>query len=445
MKRWIAWVLCLSLFVSLAVGCGETAEDSTEPSTEEASTEPAVAKDHYLKLALYAQDDLYDKFWDEENNHLIPTSQGYADPMVSQGMIWEHSMAIFDMYTLWFALEEDSVDKKELYDKFAGEWAFLKESFTYEQMTGNFGSAPNIAIDDTGWGAMTYMIMYNVLGEEECLTLTRDCVRNAYDFFKDGEVGNGLWYHATLGENDKQSFKSMSYVGLMYAALEYTLATGDESLLADTLALYDWTEENMLRSGTKTYENALAGGQSLTVDVADNLYWMDYNVGRSGRGVVNGPDGGNAPMTIDEGGSVSCLFANMAMGAIHALLYEITGEQQYLDNAIRTLRALNDCALYSFKGAYINDRDAWANAMFVGPWVRRVLTLPGVTEADYNRIFTTADHITQRARTEDGYYQGGWSGSKVWNEHNVPQQIMTTATTVNMVTAAALLEQLLES
>ena len=82
--------------------------------------------------------------------------------------------------------------------------------------------------------------------------------------------------------------------------------------------------------------------------------------------------------------------------------------------------------------------------MFVGPWVRRVLTLPGVTEEDHQRIFITADHITQRARTEDGYYQGGWSGSKVWNESNVPQQIMTTATTVNMVTAAALLEQLLQ-
>lgn len=442
MKRLIALLLCLSLL--MAVGCGEQPAQTEPPTEETPSTEAALPQDHYLKLALYAQDDLYDHFWDEENNHFIPTSQGYADPMVAQSMIWEHSMAIFDMYTLWFALEEDSVDKKELYDKFVGEWAFLKESFTYEQMTGNFGSAPNIAIDDTGWGAMTYMIMYDVLGDEDCLRLTRDCVRNAYDFFKDGEVGNGLWYHATLDTVDTQSFKSMSYVGLMYAALEYTMATGDTCLLEDTLALYDWTEENMLRSGTKTYENALSGNQSLTVEIADNLYWMDYNVNRSGRAVINGPDGGHAPQTIDEASSVSCLFANMAMGCIHAMLYEITGEQSYLDNAIRTLRALNDCSLYSFKGAYVNDRDAWADAMFVGPWVRRVLTLPGVTEEDHQRIFITADHITQRARTEDGYYQGGWSGSKVWNDSNVPQQIMTTATTVNMVTAAALLEQLLQ-
>ena len=439
MKRWIALLLCLSLFAGVLVGC---AEDEEELLPSESETEPAeetLAADHYLRLALYAQDDLYDNFWDEENNHLATSNHGYAGAS-QQGMIWEHSIAIFSMYTLWFALEDGSVEKQELYDRFAGEWEHLKNSFTREQMVGNFGQAPNIAIDDTGWDAMTYMIMYDVLGDEECLALTRDCVRNAYDYFKDGEVGNGLWYNASLGNSSDSSFKSTSYVGLMYAALEYTLATGDDCLMEDTLALYDWNEEYMLRSGTKVYENGLSGGQPLTVEVNDNLYWMDFNVNRTGRSVINGPDGGNAPYAIDEAGSVSCLFVNMAMGAIHAMLYEYTGEQVYLDNALRTLRALNDCDLYNFKGAYVNDRDAWANAMFV----RRVLTLPGVTQEDYDRIFITADHITQRARLDNGYYQGGWSGSKVWNESNVPEQMMTTATTVNMVTAAALLEHILQ-
>lgn len=396
-----------------------------------------------MSSALSAHRDLLQNFWDEEGNHLQSTYHGYVGAE-RQDMIWDHGIAIFNLYTLWQALPEGSPDRLNITELLRGEWDYLKTSFSYEQMTGNFGAAPNIAIDDTGWDAMVYLIMYHVLGEEECLTLARDCVRNAYDYFKDGQVGNGLWYTAQRDENSDNRFKSMSYVGLMYAALEYTLASGDDSLLPDTLALYRWTEENMLRSGTKTYENALEDGRSLTVTANDGLYWMDYNVNRTGRAVVNGPDGALVPQQVAEASSVSALFVNMAMGCIHADLYAITGEAQYLNNALRTLRALNDSELYNNNGAYVNDRDAWANAMFVGPWVRQVLTLPGATRADYDRIFTTADHILRYARTEEGYYKGGWSGGETWDAYADPKQIMTTATTINMITAAALLEQLLQ-
>ena len=398
----------------------------------------------YSQELVPAQEDLYRNFWDGEDNHLSTTWHGYVGED-RQDMIWDHGIAIFDMYTLYLALEDGSAEKQELYHRFAGEWEHLKNSFTREQMTGNFGVQPNIAIDDTGWGAMVYLIMYQVLGEEECLTLARDCVRNAYDHFKDGEVGNGLWYTAAGGSDPANRFKSMSYVGVLYAALEYTRLSGDDCLMADSLALYHWTEENMLRSGTKNYNNALADGRGITVTADDNLYWMDYNVGRTGRTIVNGPDGALVPDQVAEASSVSCLFANMAMGAIHADLYALTGEQVYLDNALRTVRALNDSDLYSQNGAYVNDRDAWANAMFAGPWVSQVLTLPGVTQADYDRIFITADHILVNARTEDGYYKGGWSGGTAWDAHADPRQIMTTATTVNMLTAAALLERLIRS
>lgn len=69
----------------------------------------------------------------------------------------------------------------------------------------------------------------------------------------------------------------------MCAAREYTLATGDDCLMEDTLALYAWRGEYMIRSGTKVYENGLSGGQCLSMEVNDKLYWMDFNVDCTGR------------------------------------------------------------------------------------------------------------------------------------------------------------------
>ena len=428
MKRLIALCLCCGLILGLFTGC---------------KSDPKDQPPHYLPLALSAQQDLYDNFWDAENNHLKITNQGLADGSQSrQYMVWEHSIAIFSMYTLWYALDDDSAEKADLKNKFAGEWEFLKNNFTREELTSNFGRQPNVAIDDTGWGAMTYMIMYHVLGDEDAMQLTKECVGNAYEFWKDGEVGNGLWYSAQRGDDPEQRFKSMSFVGVMYAALEYTLASKDNSLLDATLDLYNWTEEHMLRNREIEYKDGLSSGGSYTVTATDNLYWMDYNEDRTGRSERVGPDGGQRPNDVREAASVSCLFANMAMGAIHADLYAITGEQKYLDRAVETVRAVNDSPLYNNRGVYVNDRDGWANAMFVGPWVRQVLTLPGVEQKDYDRIFTTADSILAKARTEDGYWKAGWSGGSAWDAYAKPEQIMTTGTTVNMVTAAALMEAL---
>jgi hypothetical protein len=113
-----------------------------------------------------------------------------------------------------------------------------------------------------------------------------------------------------------------------------------------------------------------------------------------------------------------------------------------MTRAVETLRAFNDNPLYNHNGVYVNDRDAWANAMFIGPWVRRVLSLPGVTDFDRQRIFDTATSIARYCRTEEGYWKAGWSGGTTWDPHISYTQIMTSATTVNMLTAAALLESM---
>jgi len=99
------------------------------------------------------------------------------------------------------------------------------------------------------------------------------------------------------------------------------------------------------------------------------------------------------------------------------------------------------------KGVLLNDRDAWTNGLFAGDWVRDVLTLPGIGAKHAAVLRATADSIRRNARTPEGFYGGSWSGpaegpESVWfAKGSKPQQIMTSANSVNLLLAAAALEQ----
>ena len=84
--------------------------------------------------------------------------------------------------------------------------------------------------------------------------------------------------------------------------------------------------------------------------------------------------------------------------------------------------------------------------VFAGDWAREVLTLPGIDPKHRAVLRATADSIFHTARTADGFYGGSWSGpaegpaSRWFVKDSKPQQIMTSANTVNMLIAAAALE-----
>ena len=135
----------------------------------------------------------------------------------------------------------------------------------------------------------------------------------------------------------------------------------------------------------------------------------------------------------------------MAMGVLHAHLYRLTGDDTYRLRAIRTAEAIL-AHLVTGKGVYLNDRDAWSNGVFAGDWVREVLTLPGISAKHAAVLRATADSICHNARTADGFYGGSWSGpaegpaSRWFVGNSKPQQIMTSANSVNVIVAAAALE-----
>ena len=131
----------------------------------------------------------------------------------------------------------------------------------------------------------------------------------------------------------------------------------------------------------------------------------------------------------------------MAMGVIHARLYHSTKDDKQREHALRTAVAL--CQQVTTKeGVFMDDRDAWTNGVFAGDWAREVLSLPGAGSELRMALRKTADSIFAKARTQAGFFGGSWSGpaegegSVWWKKKSLPEQIMTSASAVNMIVAA---------
>jgi len=429
-------------------------ESQAQPALPVSGAPKVLPRRHeFLDIGKAAQEDLFHHYWNQKNNQLLIMYHGVptAD-YPRQTTLWDVCMLALPTYDMLEATHDDLYQQR-----LAGLWEFVKSNFTFDQLTGNFGKAPNLALDDTGWAAMLYMTCYKATGDKYALKVVKAQIKAAFDYYKDQDTANGLWYSKvppSQGGDASTRFKSIYTVGIVGASLDYTIATGDAELLPDTLKIYTWMETHLRRDKDITFPGGLATGGDLVISVKDHLYWVDFGegcIGTKDPTVVTGPMGGSRPQSIREAGSVSALFGNMGMAVIQARLYKLTGDAKYLKLALETVRALNDSPLYNHQGVYVNDRDAGTNATFAGAWVREVLLLPGTTTHDDERIFGTARSIAEKCRTKDGYWNPEWAGGEVWRSNwltATPQHkwtvnmSMITGNTVCMMTAAALLESL---
>ena len=425
MKKTLAALLALLLLGSVLLsGCNEKADNP--PSTLPDADKWMNAFD-WRTPADTALADLISHFWDSTGNHVVNTSQGFPAAN-SNKMLWELATMIFALDTYQRATGSDDVKQK-----IAAEWAYIKATYTQNQLIGGtFGTPPYIAIDDAGWAAMMFMICYRATGDMYALQCEQALIINAYAHWQNTD--GGLLY------DNSRSTVYLAAVGLLCAATDFMVTTGDQSLLPNTQAAVDFINNNMRRDGARTFPSAYSDGRDLTVTAADGLFWMGFNVNNNTANIVNGPQGGDTPNNINPTGSVSALFGNMGMAVIEARLYKITGDSAHLDRAVQNVNSLANSTLYNKNGAFINDRDAWANGSIVGWWVSEALPLPGVDVTARVRIGSTAKAILDNARTADGLYTGDWNGGSAWTKAgSTAQQIMTSSNTANMVMAAALL------
>ena len=406
---------------------------TTRSTSTTQPTQPDLPKQKLELIADRAYEDMMLNFWygDPASGHMVKSFHGYTiDESERHEMMWDHGTLVFALDS-YYQLTQDP----EISDRIVAQWEFVKGNFTEEQLTGNFGEAPNIAVDDTGWDAMALMIYYRYSEDEYALETAGQLILNAYDYWMDEDTANGLWYPSyppSQGNDDPNyRWKSLYSVGLLTASFDYYDVTGDQVVFDKMMDVYNWIEANLRRSGQDWGYSA----------VNDGLYYADFNDERLGRDEYYGPDGSIRPFDIREAGSVSYLGGNMGMAALNARLYYETNDDLYLRRAVETIHALTDSDQYNNNGAYVNDRDAWANGAFCCDWVNYAMTLPGVRELDKSMLYNTAFTIWNNARTSEGYYSGSWTGSGKWERvGSNPEQIMTSATSVNFIMGAALLE-----
>ncbi len=395
----------------------------------------------YKEKAKKALDDLYARFWTEDSGgHILPTHCGVV--VEKPLMIWEVTMLLIAMENYYEATGDEDTKRRIL-----GTWKYLKSVFTYEQLTANFGGEPNLALDDTGWDIMAYLMFYRLTGDPELAEMIKTTLLGAYGHYSDGPLENGLWYNDWKQYNDH--WKSSYIVSLLISAWEFcklTEGTPDYSqeLYDKTMVLYEWTETYFRRDRSYTVAGGCADGSDLYVDVQDYLYWVDWNQDRENRAERNGPSGGTTPNRIGELGSVCGIFIAMGMAALNIKLHRATGNPRYLEKALETSQAVAD--IYNINGAYMNDRDPHTNATMLRYYVHEILATDYGTDAQRDMLFRTADNIYESGIACHGIYYPWWG--KVCTPENVSHKdldyfrsnLMISATSITMICGAALLE-----
>ncbi len=357
----------------------------------------------YLALARLATDDLISNFWtgDTKTGKIAPTWSGFTGDLTDErGSIWETAMLYFCIYDMW-RITGDSY----YYDLISAEAKFFRNKFKAEELE-NAGGLFNWASDDCAWNAMMLVSYYTVTGDQWFLDRAIGLLDNVDKRWYDAEL-DGIYY------KDGVDFMSLYEVGIAWAWLQIWEITGEQRFYDLALRSYNGMHDRLIRD--------------------DGIYYCEAN-----RAFHKGNEN-----EIGEAGSASFLTGNMAMAALSAKFYRITGDKKYLERAYKTNEGL--LKWYDNHGVLLNDRDAWTNGTYAAFYASEVLTMPD-TEAMQKLLKDTAVSISINARTIDGYYGGSWSGpaegsgSTWYCKNSVPQQSMTTGTSVLMVVSAAVLE-----
>lgn len=398
--------LSLLLMICILFGCEKKPEDTSNiPETvEEIYKKYSNTDNLYLMLAKRAVKDNLDHFWegDKDTGFMHPTHSGYKLGSKEQrGPIWETAMVLYGVYDLWVITKEDE------YKSF-----LLAQANYYKNICkDNVGILedpvgwPGPATDDCAWASMLFLTFYEITND----TWFTDRVINLLDNC------NERWYDENLGAmyyKDDVDYMSLYETGITLSWLRLYEITNEQRFYDLALRSYNGLH------------NALYSQRDGIYYCEANQYWPLGDM-----------------KSIAEGGSTSFIAGNMAMATIAAKLYKITQDNKYLERVYEINAGI--LKRYYKNGYLIADRDAWTNGTFAAYYAGNVLCLPN-TEEMQKALLSNADSIMKNARTNDGYYDGSWggpAGKSVWTyKKSVPEQIMTSGSTVSMITAAAILE-----
>lgn len=371
------------------------------------------------QYARRAYEDLLRNYWigDNKTGHIIPTWTGIPVEEVPdgdlRGGLWERGSMIIVMDNLYRATGDEDIRKRIVLEANR-----LKALFNVEELTAA-GTHLHWACDDCGWHARLYLLFYQYVKDPWYVDCAKLMIDNAVDRWMDNRMGGSMWYR-----NDK-CFKSLYQIAVVLACLDIYEITGEKRYFLIAMECYYWMEMNLKWKA--------------------GIYWTDLHVsGLPGQVMPAMEEYKEDPKFVGDPGSLSFLGGNMAMGAIHARLYRISGLKVYRERLDELCCGLLN--IYVRDGCFINDRDAWTDTYCLGEWTREVAILPGLDPRLNKALVDTALSVAENARTEDGHYSAVWRGPAEDPNHrwirvgSVARQIMTTSTSINWIVCALQLE-----
>jgi len=427
----VAILLCPFLF-----SCGNSnhSQNETESTTKEEETTENLAEKLEREMKISVSDTLgsrlnqycdtainniIDNYWDESKEYFVDPFKGRD---TTSDCIWPYLMVMECFYTYCGSTKNQTV-LDYIDAQMQAEYRLFSDK---ELTTAGNGRAP--CCDDAGWAAMAFIIHYRVTGSERSLDNARAMITDSFDYFEDGDTSNGLWYSYWGPQRwDKQSF----FIAFILSEFEYyTVTKGTEKEDAElherALNLYWWIERNLYRGGTKVFDG-------ITYNYNDGLYYPAL--------IDNPVTGSTAPWSVldQNRDGIFGLQTHVGMAVLHKRMYDLTGEQKYLDKAVSVTNAFVKNDKIVFDDVFNNYGDAWTNCAWIGYFVREVMPLDGIDDYVGRVFLNTAEAILHNCIFEGGYYGSDWTGGTRWINNGAyfgnPYVITNTATTVHMLCA----------
>ena len=312
----------------------------------------------------------------------------------------------------------------------------------------------NVA-DDAAWAIAYFCQVHEATGDPAALRIAEALIDSTYKTFADPNKGGAGYLYALPGQDADHQGVSSGHEAVAARCAVYVFEhTSHGHLLALAKGSWQWMHEYLRHPS--------------------GVYFAELDIRPTVRGAANPdyrkPIGWDRPGDIARGGSVAFLGGTMAMASLSAALYMQSGEPRYLDEVRNVVAGMTRRDTFLRPGkpvgvpgdVLVNERDGWANG-FTAPYlVHDALSLDGVDANGKLKsvLINTALAIT-KARTHDGFYGADWSGPEWDAAHRwetwiaqarakgtgsgqgmaLPSQLPTTASSVAMVFAGAMVER----
>ncbi|WP_339811407.1 glycoside hydrolase family 76 protein [Zunongwangia profunda] len=342
---------------------GDDGQNENPDEGEELSYQEKAFATYEMIQQLYKKGDLYKENFPEQNGD---REYSYLWPYVG-------------MLTAGNVLYELGYDREILDKQFTGleEYYDNRDHLPTYQAYPVSGGATDHYYDDSAIVAMELINAYELTNESFYL----ERAKTVTDFIMSGEdsrMGGGLYWfegqsdNCTNGPNCMKAANTSAYAA--YVTSKMYQLTNNEAYLTFAKRVYEWTYTTLR-------------------DPSDNLYWNDINIGSE---QIN-----TTKWTYNA--------AMMIMSAIN--LYEISDDQEYLDEAVTTARSAHSKFTKVTNGRiFYPPNDSWFNVELLTAYIQ--LSQYDSKTKDYVEVFKdNMDYAWENARNNEGQFYEDWSGN----------------------------------